>query len=147
MTAGPPEGLPPDAAALLDDFSLFDDWEDRYAYLVDLGKRLPALPEAERTEEHKVRGCMSQVWFVRRPDPDGRLVWDGDSDAVIVRGLIAVLAVLYRGKTVEEARNIDVEGIFNQLGLERHLSTNRRNGFHAMVARIRAWLEGDPPSV
>jgi cysteine desulfuration protein SufE len=132
--------LPPDTAALVDDFSLFDDWEDRYAYLIDLGKRLPALPEAERTEANKVRGCTSQVWFVRRDGAGDALVWEGDSDAAIVRGLIAVLQIAYCGKTREAARAVDMEQLFGQLGLEKHLSTNRRSGFHAMVARIRDWL-------
>jgi cysteine desulfuration protein SufE len=135
--------LPATAEALIEDFSLFDDWEDRYAYLIDLGKRLPELPAAERTEAHKVQGCMSQVWFVRRSDGDARLVWQGDSDAAIVRGLIAILTVLYGGRTRDEARAIEVERVFGELGLERHLSTNRRNGFHAMVSTIRGWLEAD----
>ena len=143
MTLSP---LPASADALIDDFSLFDDWEDRYGYLIDLGKRLPVLPDADRTEANKVRGCMSQVWFVRRGDggdePDAPIAWEGDSDAAIVRGLIAVLTVLYRGKTPEEARRVDVEQIFGALGLEKHLSTNRRNGFYAMVGRIRGWIDG-----
>ncbi len=132
-------GLPGTPEELLADFELFDDWEDRYAYLVDLGKRLPALPEAERTEENKVRGCTSQVWFVRRPSTDGRLRWDGDSDAVIVRGLVAVLKVLYEGLTPEEARALDVDAVFGRMGLERHLSVNRRNGFYSMVGRLKSW--------
>lgn len=132
--------LPASAAELVENFALFDDWEDRYAYLVDLGERLPELDPAEKVDDHKVRGCMSQVWFVRRPSPDGRLLWDGDSDASIVRGLIAILRVLYRGRTPEEAREVDVEQVFQALGLERHLSTNRRNGFFAMVQKLRDWI-------
>ena len=133
--------LPESRAQLLEDFALFDSWEDRYAYLVDLGKRLPGLPEAEKTDAHKVRGCTSQVWFVRRPSSDGRLRWDGDSDAVIVRGLVALLQVLTAGRTAEEIRAADVEGLFQQLGLERHLSMNRRNGFVAMVRKLEEWAE------
>lgn len=136
---GEVSGLPASLDALVEDFELFDDWEDRYAYLVDLGRRLPALPEAERTEANKVRGCTSQVWFARRPSADGRLRWDGDSDASIVRGLIAVLHVLFDGRTPEEARALDVEAAFARLGLERHLSINRRNGFYSMVERLRSW--------
>ena len=132
-------GLPPALAQIEQDFALFESWEDRYAYLVDLGKRLPALPEAERTEAHKVRGCTSQVWFVQHDAGDGRLWWQGDSDAAIVRGLVAVLQVLYNGRTRDEVRAIDVDAVFAQLGLERHLSINRRNGFFSMVAKLRAW--------
>lgn len=130
--------LPADAAELVDNFSVFDDWEERYSYLIDLGKRLPALPESEKTEANKVRGCTSQVWFVRRPSEDGRLEWNGDSDAAIVRGLVAILQVLYRGRTREEVLATDVEGIFAELGLERHLSMSRRSGFFSMVERLRS---------
>ncbi|MCB9673303.1 MAG: SufE family protein [Alphaproteobacteria bacterium] len=136
---GEVSGLPGSVDELVDDFELFDDWEDRYGYLVDLGKRLPALPESERTDVAKVQGCTSQVWFVQRPTDDGRLRWDGDSDAAIVRGLIAVLHVLFDGLTPDEARALDVDGIFQRIGLERHLSVNRRNGFYAMVGRLRSW--------
>lgn len=129
--------LPADAAELVDNFSVFDDWEDRYSYLIDLGKRLPPLPEAEKTEPNKVRGCTSQVWFVRRPSEEGKLEWEGDSDAAIVRGLVAVLQVLYGGRTREEALAVDVEQVFAELGLERHLSMNRRNGFFSMVEKLR----------
>ena len=136
-------GLPRSTEALVEDFALFEDWEDRYAYLVDLGRRLPPLPEAERTEAHKVSGCMSQVWFVRDPAPDGMLHWRGDSDAAIVRGLIAVLQVLYGGKTPEEARAVPVEDVFRQLGLEQHLTINRRNGFFSMVSKLRTFAGGE----
>lgn len=133
------DGLPATKEQLLDDFELFDTWEDRYAYLVDLGKRLPGLPEAEKTEEAKVRGCTSQVWFVRRDAPPGVLRWDGDSDAIIVRGLVALLRVLTNDRTAAEIADADIDGVFQQLGLERHLSLNRRNGFASMVRTLRAW--------
>lgn len=129
--------LPTDAAELVDNFSVFDDWEERYSYLIDLGKRMAPLCEAEKTEGNKVRGCTSQVWFVRRDTADGRLVWEGDSDASIVRGLVAILQVLYGGRTKEEVLAVDVDAVFEELGLERHLSMNRRNGFFSMVAKLR----------
>jgi cysteine desulfuration protein SufE len=132
-----PYGLPESAEELVENFQVFDDWEERYAYLIDLGKRLPPLPDALKIEENKVRGCMSQVWFVRKDDPQGRLLWEGDSDASIVRGLVAVLQVLLSGKTREELAQVDVEGIFQKLGLEGHLSMNRRNGFFAMVEKLK----------
>ena len=131
--------LPTDADELVENFALFDDWEDRYGYLVDLGEKLGSLSEADKTAANKVQGCMSQVWFVRRPAPDGILVWEGDSDASIVKGLIAVLQVLYGGKTLQEARTVDVDAVFERLGLERHLSMNRRNGFFSMVSKLREW--------
>jgi cysteine desulfuration protein SufE len=131
--------LPTSREQLLEDFELFDTWEDRYAYLVDLGKRLPGLSDAEKTDEHKVRGCTSQVWFVRRPDVGGRLRWDGDSDAIIVRGLVALLHVLTNGRTAAELDAAGLDEVFQQLGLERHLSMNRRNGFFSMVKKLREW--------
>jgi cysteine desulfuration protein SufE len=137
------EGLPPSAEALLEDFDLFDDWEDRYAYLVDLGRRLPPLPDALKTDRHKVQGCMSQVWFVREDRGDDRLHWRGDSDAAIVRGLIAVLQVLYEGKRLDEAGAIDVEAVFRSMGLERHLTINRRNGFFSMVSKLREFADAE----
>lgn len=136
----PIPGLPASASELVDDFEVFgDDWEARYGYLIDLGKKLPELPEAEKSEANKVRGCTSQVWFVRRDAGDGRLWWSGDSDASIVRGLVAVLQVLYGGKTKAEALAVDVDAVFAQLGLERHLSVSRRNGFFSMVSRLKHW--------
>jgi cysteine desulfuration protein SufE len=137
------DGLPATAEALLSDFDLFDDWEDRYAYLVDLGRRLPPLPDALKTDQHKVQGCMSQVWFVREDRGDDRLHWRGDSDAAIVRGLIAVLQVLYEGKAYREAGAIDVEGVFRSMGLERHLTINRRNGFFSMVSKLREFAAAE----
>lgn len=133
----PAGSLPEDAETLLENFELFDGWEDRYAYLIDLGRKLRPLADEEKTEANKVRGCMSQVWFVHRGDDSGLLRWDGDSDAAIVRGLIAVLQVLYADKPLAEARAVDVEAIFGQMGLERHLSMNRRNGFFAMVSKLK----------
>jgi cysteine desulfuration protein SufE len=126
-----------DADELIDNFDLFDDWEDRYAYLIDLGRKLPEMPPELKTDDSKVEGCLSQVWFVRTEPDSGRLHWLGDSDSSIVKGLIAVLQVLYAGKTPEEVAAVDIDGIFGQIGLERHLSMNRRNGFFAMVQRLR----------
>ncbi len=126
-----------DADELIDNFDLFDDWEDRYAYLIDLGRKLPEMSDALKTEQSKVRGCLSQVWFVRTDEASGRLHWVGDSDSAIVKGLIAVLQVLYAGKTPDEVAAVDIDGIFGQIGLERHLSMNRRNGFYAMVTKLR----------
>lgn len=129
--------LPADAEELVENFELFDGWEDRYGYLIDLGRDLAPMDAAAKIETNKVRGCTSQVWFQRRGDPEGRLRWVGDSDAAIVRGLIAILQVLYDGRTPAEAEAVDVEGVFERIGLGQHLSMNRRNGFYSMVAKLR----------
>jgi cysteine desulfuration protein SufE len=122
---------------IVDNFSLFDDWEDRYRYLIDLGGRLTPMPESLKTEETRVRGCMSQVWMVMGWDVNNKLSLLADSDAQIVKGLIAVLCAIFQGRTAEEIAAIDIDIIFGKLGLVQHLSPNRRNGFYAMVERIR----------
>ncbi len=122
---------------LADNFSLFDDWEDRYRYLIDLGKRVPAMDNSLKIEENKVRGCTSQVWMVAQM-PEGRLQFQADSDAQIIRGLIYILGLAYQGKTPVEIDTMDINTAFEALGLDRHLSPNRRNGFFAMVGRIKA---------
>ncbi|TAL40074.1 MAG: SufE family protein [Alphaproteobacteria bacterium] len=124
---------------LAENFTALDDWEDRYKYLIDLGNTLPPMDESLKTEAVKVRGCMSQVWMVLGWDSDGRLTLLADSDAQIVRGLIAVLSALFSGKTAEEAARIDVEKDFQRLGLDQHISPNRRNGFFSMVEAVRAF--------
>lgn len=122
---------------LAESFSLFDSWEDRYRYLIDLGGRLAPMDEALKTEETRVRGCTSQVWLIARQGDDGRYHFTADSDAQIVRGLIYVLMIAYQDKTPEEIAAVDIEGAFDELGLSGHLSPSRRNGFFAMVGRIR----------
>ena len=121
---------------LKDNFALFDDWDDRYAYLIDLGRKLPPLPDVWKTDATKVRGCMSQVWLVPDGTP-GRFAFAADSDSSIVKGLIAVLATLFIGRPAGDVAATDAEGEFKRLGLEQHLSPNRRNGFVAMVGRIK----------
>lgn len=127
---------------LIENFALFDSWEDRYQYLIDLGKNLPPLPKELKTDEYKVRGCTSQVWFVPNEEEikKGMVSFDGESDAFIVSGLIEILKIIYNHKPVEEAKSIDVENIFKKLGLEGHLSPTRRNGFFSMVLKIKSWL-------
>lgn len=126
--------------ALIDDFALLDDWEDRYRYVIELGKALPALPDADRTDATKVRGCASQVWLVSETDRGGDPVlhFRGDSDAHIVRGLIAVLFALYTGRRASEILATDAEASLGRLGLRQHLTSQRSNGLSAMVARMRA---------
>jgi cysteine desulfuration protein SufE len=130
-------------ATLQSDFELLDDWEDRYRYIIELGRALPAFPDALRTEATKVRGCASQVWLVSetRPGANGSgpiLHFQGDSDAHIVRGLIAILFALYQDKPAKEILALEPETAFTALGLKDHLTPQRSNGLASMVARIRA---------
>jgi len=122
---------------VVDNFRLFEDWEERYRYLISLGEKLPPMEDVLKTDSTKVRGCMSQVWMRLRWDKEGRLEMSADSDAQIVRGLIAVLFVMFTGKTAAEINAMDVEGTFKKLGLDQHLSPNRRNGFFSMVERVK----------
>ena len=124
---------------LLDTFEMLDSWEDRYRHLIELGRRLPAMPDAEHSEENKVRGCMSQVWLAGEvAGSPPRLELRGDSDAHIVKGLIALILALTNHRTPQEVLDTDIADAFGKLGLESHLSMNRRNGFYAMVERIKA---------
>ena len=126
---------------LVEDFELFEDWEERYRYIVDLGKKLPPMPEEEKIEDNKVRGCMSQVWMTSQVDDStepSTLSFRADSDAFIVKGLIAILLELYSGRTPQEITELDATEALTRLGLESHLSPNRRNGFVAMVGRIKS---------
>lgn len=118
-------------------FALFDDWEDRYRYLIDLGRRVPILDNALKTDENMVRGCTSKVWMVAEWR-DEKLHFQANSDAQIVQGLIYVLMLAYQDKAVDEIAAVDISQIFMDLGLDRHLSPNRRNGFFAMVEKIKA---------
>lgn len=123
------------------DFALLDEWEDRYRYVIEIGRLLPPFPETERTEANKVRGCASQVWLIthvdRSADPP-RLTFEGDSDALIVKGLIAILLAIYQGKTAGEAATLDAGQILAELGLAENLTPQRSNGFKSMVERIRS---------
>lgn len=127
---------------LIDDFSLLEDWDDRYRYVIELGRALPPLPECEHNERNKVRGCASQVWLATRIAPDGAggpvLTFEGDSDAHIVRGLIAILFAVYSGKHARDILATDAVGLFERLGLREHLTPQRSNGFRSMVERIKS---------
>ena len=131
----------PSLDEILENFTLFSDWEERYQYIIDLGKQLQNLDEAFKTEAFKVRGCTSQVWLVPETDEDGNLVFRADSDALIVRGLITILLSAYNGKKPEEILILPIDSIFEELGLENNLSPNRRNGFFAMTEKIKAYAQ------
>jgi cysteine desulfuration protein SufE len=122
---------------LYDEFELFDDWEERYKYIIDLGKDMAPLTLAEKTEAHKVRGCASQVWLVIDDAPDGILRFRGDSDAFIVKGLIALLSRLLNGLSHEEIQGFSIRDTLNKLGLNEALSSQRTNGLMSMVERLK----------
>jgi cysteine desulfuration protein SufE len=123
---------------LAETFEVLDDWEERYRHVIDLGRTLAPLDEAERTEVNRVRGCASQVWLVTEPQADGSLTFRGDSDAHIVRGLIALLLGLVSGLPAREIAAFDAKEALNRLGLSGHLSSQRTNGLSAMAERIRS---------
>jgi cysteine desulfuration protein SufE len=121
---------------LIEAFDDLPDWEERYRTIIDLGRSLPPMPEALKTEENKVRGCMSQVWMsVKSADPFDFWV---DSDSVLVKGLAAVLRLLYGGRPASAIPQVDAVSVFRRLDLENHITPNRRNGFFSMMERIKA---------
>lgn len=136
MTDKNPFGNSISTEDIVDNLGFFDSWEDRYRYIIDLGRELPEMPEALQTEERLVRGCQSQVWIDVREDA-GKMQLAVDSDAFIVKGLLAVVLAAYNNRTPEEVLAFDVDNYFDTLGLMQHLSPTRGNGLRAMVARIR----------
>ncbi len=126
---------------IVENFTLLDQWDDRYRYVIELGHTLPPLADSAHIEANKVRGCASQVWLVTHVKPDGSagpvLSFDGDSDAHIVRGLIAILFALYSGKSAREILSTDALALFDRIGLRENLTPQRSNGLRSMVERIR----------
>jgi len=122
---------------MIDDFAFLDDWEDRYMHVIDLGKSLPAMPLEAKTDQNKVKGCASQVWLVSSRDGE---LWHfaGDSDAHIVKGLVAIVLEIFSGRTAEEIATLQATAILSKLGLSEHLSAQRSNGLASMVQRIKA---------
>jgi cysteine desulfuration protein SufE len=131
----------PDIDEILSNFEFLDDWEERYRYLIELGRLMEPLPEEARTEANRVKGCASQVWLETRVDRSGEdpcMIWRGDSDAHIVRGLVALMIALYSGRTAREVLSTDAISLFRNLGLSEHLTPQRSNGVRSMVDRIRS---------
>jgi cysteine desulfuration protein SufE len=126
---------------IIENFDMMEEWDDRYRYLIELGRALPPLPDAARNDANKVQGCASQVWLATAIKPNGSagpvLSFQGDSDAHIVRGLIAVLFALYSDKGAKDILSTDAVKLFEKLGLKEHLTPQRSNGFRSMVERIR----------
>lgn len=125
---------------ILDDFEFLDDWEDRYRYVIELGKALPDLAQEKKSATNKVQGCASQVWLVSHSDgeSDPILTFEGDSDAHIVRGLVAIVLAVYSGKHASEIAGLDAIEVFGKIGLVEHLSAQRANGLRSMINRIRS---------
>ncbi|MFC3050348.1 SufE family protein [Kordiimonas pumila] len=121
-----------------DTFEFLEDWEERYKYIIDLGKKLPALADEEMTDTYKVRGCQSQVWLIPEIDAAGHIHLRGDSDAFIVKGLVALMLIIFSGKTAVEIRDINARALLDDLGLAAHLSPLRANGLFSMVERIQS---------
>lgn len=127
---------------IVETFEFLDDWEDRYRHVIEMGRAMPRLDDVLKVPATKVDGCASQVWLVPKiagSGPSATLDFDGESDAMIVQGLIAILKTLYAGNSVEEALKIDALASFGRLGLDQHLSAQRSNGLRAMIARLRAF--------
>jgi len=131
---------PQDIQDMIDDFAFLSDWEDRYMHVIDLGKALPPLCEAEKTDIHKVKGCVSQVWLVSENSggDDPVLTFRGDSDAHIVKGLVAITLQIFSGRKASKICKLDASVILKELELEEHLSPQRSNGLKAMIGRIKA---------
>jgi len=122
---------------IAEDFALLEDWEDRYRHLIDLGRSLAPMEDSLKTDETLVQGCTSRVWMIVEQGQGGRYRFTGDSDAHIVRGLIAILFAACQDKTAGEIASLDIGGAFRAMGLDQHLSPSRRNGFFAMVERVK----------
>lgn len=129
-----------DINELIENFSFFESWEEKYQYVIDLGQNLPPLDDAYKTEEWKIKGCQSQVWLVPQYNGD-TIHFYSDSDAILVKGIIAIVLMIYNDKTPQEIKSIDVREIFVKLGLEENLTPSRRNGMMSMVAKIREYAE------
>lgn len=124
---------------IIDDFAFLDDWEDKYRYVIELGRDLPPLPDSEKTAANKVNGCVSQVWLVTDASDgaDPVVTFRGDSDAHIVRGLVAIMIAALSGRRASEIETFDAEGLLKSLGLEENLTPQRSNGLRAMIARMK----------
>ena len=122
---------------LIENFSLFDDWEGRYQYLIELGDLVPPMEDSLKTDVTEVKGCVSKVWLHSTKDSDGTFHLSADSDGKITKGLVYIVLAAYDGKKADEIAGVDIEDAFSQIGLNQHLSPNRRNGFFSMVERVR----------
>ena len=125
---------------LIEEFESFDDWEEKYSYIIELGKKLPKLDEAEKVESNKVNGCVSQVWLVIKQNHE-KLYFYADSDAMIVKGLLAIVLRIYSGKSKDQINKINFEQVFTKLDLKNHLSPSRSNGLFSVIRKIKEIAE------
>ena len=132
-----PMSYPTNIQDMIDDFAFLDDWEDRYMHVIDLGKGLSPLPDGAQSDENKVKGCASQVWLVSHKS-EGIWTFAGDSDAHIVKGLVAIVLEIFSGRSAAEITALDANDILSKLGLSEHLSAQRSNGLAAMIGRIKS---------
>ncbi len=126
------------ADELIEAFEMFDNWEDRYDYLIDLGKKLPPVKPDERISENRVKGCQSNVWLVARKTGEQTVEFSADSDAMITKGLVSLLWLIYSGEKIEKILSYDIEALLSKLGLDQHLSLTRKNGLSGMVKRVKS---------
>ena len=134
-----------DIDELIENFSFFENWEEKYQYVIDLGRRLEPLDEAFKTEQWLVKGCQSQVWLVPQFKPDC-IHFCGDSDALLVKGIIAIVFTIYNDKPADEIKKVDVQKIFAKLGLEENLTPSRRNGMMSMIEKIKQYAQNAEPA-
>lgn len=130
-----------DLETILDNFEFLDDWEDKYRYVIELGRTMPEFPEEDQTAENKVEGCVSQVWLIKTladTTNDPTINYRGDSDAHIVKGLVAIVLAALSGRRASEIKSFDTDALFKQIGLNEHLTPQRSNGLNSMVHRIKA---------
>ena len=126
------------ADELIEAFEMFDNWEDRYDYLIDLGKKLPSVKPDERIPDNRVEGCQSNVWLVARKTGEQTVEFSADSDAMITKGLVSLLWLIYSGEKIEKILSYDIEALLSKLGLDQHLSLTRKNGLSGMVKRVKS---------
>lgn len=133
-----PEEFPPTLDELKETFEFLEEWDERYEYIIELGKQVPKMPDGTQTEENRVHGCMSTVWLITEIDSaTEHLVIIADSDSLIVKGLVVILTAAFAEKTPAEVLQVDVSDVFADFGLNQHLSPNRRNGLFSMVKRVK----------
>lgn len=126
---------------LIENFEFLDSWEDKYRYIIELGEKLERLAEEFHIQEWQVKGCQSQVWLIPQKLSDGRIKFIGDSDAMIVKGLIAIVLTIYNNLTSDEIKKLAINDIFASIGLQEHLSPSRRNGLEAMIEKIKHYAD------
>jgi len=136
-----------DIDEIIDRFDFFDDWADKYRYIIDLGRKLPGLTEEHKTEANRVEGCVSNVWLIEAPSEDASVLnFEADSDAHITRGLVALLMMMFSGKSRETILATEVKPVFESIGLDGHLSPSRSNGLYSMVRDIKTMAKRPDPT-